>query len=230
MKAVVLENKKETKNAKILKLKPDKLMKFKPGQFIMITHSCLKNGKETTIKRAYSITSSPNNKKYLELAFDKKPNGLVSEYLYNLKPKDVLEISKPQGYFVFENNFSEDLVLICGGTGIAPLMSIIRYVLGNKLKNKIMLIYSCKTRQNVIYLNELKEIKKHNKTFDYEIILTRENSNDKRIDINKLRSLIKSTNNKRFYICGPPRMVLDISKMIQFFGVLKDNIKIEGYD
>ena len=230
MKALVLNNKIETENAKILKIKPEKLIKFKPGQFIMVNYTYLNNGGKTTIKRAYSITSSPNNKEYLELAFDKKPNGLVSRYLYNLKPKAILNISNPQGFFIFEDKFSEDLVLICGGTGIAPLMSIIRYITDNKLPNKILLIYSCKTIQNGIYLNELKKIKEHNKKFSYSIILTRENTNNKRVDIKKLKSLIKGTTNKRFYICGSPKMVLDISKMIQSLGVSKSYIKIEGYD
>lgn len=224
MKAIVISNKKEANNAKVLRIKPKKDMNFIPGQFILIHYK--------NIKRAYSITSIPSEKKFLELVFDLKPNGLVSKYLYNIKPKYILEISDPVGRFTFNESISNDLVLIGTGTGIAPLISIIRYIKKQKLKNRITLIYSCKTNKDILYKKELMELYK-NKNINYYQILTQEKlykGITERININIVKDLIKDFDNKLFYICGSPQMVIDLSKSLKINGVKESNVKIEGYD
>lgn len=231
MKAVVLENHQETHNVKCLKIKPEKPIIFKPGQFIMVNHKTIKDGNSIEIKRAYSIASSPLNKNYIELAFDIKEKGIVSPYLYLLKIKDSIDISEPNGFFTFDDNMKEDIILIGAGTGITPLIGISRYITERKLPNNITLIYCCKTKHDIIYYNEIKAMK--NKRFNYHITLTQDNdwSGLKgRIDSNILKSIIKDFNNKLFFICGPPRMVLDTSKLLQQLGVSKEKIKIEGYE
>ncbi|MBI2670918.1 FAD-dependent oxidoreductase [Candidatus Woesearchaeota archaeon] len=233
MKARVIDNHQETYNVKVLKIKPETSLSFKPGQFIMVNHNAIKDGNKIDVKRPYSICSSPLNKDYIELAFDIKPNGLVSRYLYNLKANDYIEISPPNGFFTFEDSIKENLVLIGAGTGIASLIGIIRHVKERNLKNKITLIYSCKTKNDIIYHNEIKNIKNHLKNFDFYITLTQDNEWNGlkgRVDFDMLKSIIDDFDNKLFYICGPPLMVLDISKMIQSLGVEKEKIKIEGYE
>ncbi len=233
MKAIVIKNEPNADNVKVLKIKPELELDFKPGQFIMVNYETIKDNSLVNVKRAYSISSSPLNKNYIELIFDKKPYGLVSNYLYNLKENDVIEITTPNGFFIFDDHIKEDLVLIGAGTGIAPFLSIARYIKDKKLKNKIALIYSCKTNQDIILYEELKKIKHESKDFEYYITLTQDNDWDGlkgRINQEMLNSLIKDLNNKIFYLCGPPLMVLDISKVLQSLGVNKEKIKIECYE
>ena len=233
MKAVVIKNQQETPNVKIMRIKPESSYSFKPGQFINISHKIKKEGKEIEVKRPYSIASSPTNKEYLELAFDIKENGMVSPYLYNLKKDDEIEISQPLGFFTFEDDIKEGIVLIGAGTGITPLMGILRHVTEKSLKNNITLIYSCKTKKDVIYHKELKRIEKLNNRFRHHITLTQDNEwggLNGHIDLAMIKEVIKELDNKLFFLCGPPRMVLDLSKILQDAGVKKSSIKIEGYD
>lgn len=233
MKAVVVKNEPNADNVKVLRIKPEMEFNFKPGQFIMVNYETVKDNSLVNVKRAYSISSSPLNKDYIELVFDKKPHGLVSNYLYSLKENDVIEITMPNGFFTFEDSIKEDIVLIGAGTGIAPFLSIINYIKDKELKNKITLIYSCKTKRDIILYEELKKIKDGSKNFEYHITLTQDNDwNGLKGRINKgmLNSLIKDIDNKKFYLCGPPLMVIDISNVLQFLGVKKEKIKIEGYE
>ncbi len=232
MKALVIENIQETHDVKCLRIKPDSIFPFKPGQFIMVSHKAVKDGTPVEVKRPYSIASSPLNHNYIELAFDIKEFGLVSPYLYNLKENDAVEISGPNGFFTFDDSIKDELILIGAGTGIAPLIGISRYITEKKLSNKITLIYSCKTKKDIIYHEEVKRIKKHHNNFDYHITLTQEEWDglSGRINSNLIKKLISDFNNKIFYLCGPPKMVIEISKELQELGVLKDRIKLEGYE
>ena len=232
MKAVVISNKQDAYNVKILRIKPEKHIDFKSGQFIFMHYNLVNNGVSRVVKRAYSVTSLPYNKDYIELAFYMKPDGLVSKYMYSLKKGNVVEISGPGGFFMFEDSVKDNLILIGGGTGIAPLISIIRYVIDKKFPNKLKLIYSCKTSKNIIYKKELDNLKKLSKNFDYTITLSREEKKDYlngHINIDMVKSLVKDINKNKFYICGPPKMVIDMSEMLQEAGIPKENIKTEGY-
>ena len=232
MQASVLENIQETHNVKCLRIKPESFLSFKPGQFIMVSHNAMKDGNPIEVKRAYSIASSPLNHDYIELAFDIKEFGLVSPYLYNLKKNDKVEISEPNGFFTFDDNIKEELILIGAGTGIVPLIGISRYISEKNLPNKITLIYSCKTKKDIIFHEEMKRIKEHHKGFVYHITLTQEEWDglSSRINPSLIKQLTGNFNNKIFYICGPPKMVIEISKELQELGVLKDRIKLEGYE
>ena len=157
--------------------------------------------------------------------YEKKHNKVVTD--------DYIEISAPNGFFTFEDYNKEDIILIGAGTGIVPLIGISRYITEKRLSNRIILIYSCKTKNDIIYDEEIKKIKHHNKNFDYHITLTQDsqwNGFNGRINHEMLESILKNFEDKLFFICGPPKMVLDISKMLQSLGVEKEKIKIEGYD
>ena len=224
MKSIVISNKKIANNAKVLRIKPESALNFIPGQFILVNYK--------DIRRAYSITSIPSEKRFIELVFDSKPNGFVSKYLYSLKAKEILDISNPMGRFTFDDSLHEDLVLICASTGIAPFISMIRYVKDKKLKNKVTLIYSCKTKKDILYKKELNSLYKNN-FIDYYQILTQDSSYKgitKRINVKMIKDLIKSLDNKMFYLCGSPQMVIDLSKSLKLEGIKVSNIKIEGYD
>lgn len=207
-----------------LGLTSDMRIDFYPGQFFMVSFV----GSEIKTSRAYSIASSPANKKYIEIALNNA--GDFAARLFSMKEGDLLKFKGPYGKFYFNEEIKNNLVLIAGGTGIAPLMSIIRYCNDKRLSSKIKLFYSVKTPSDIIYKKELDEIKKSNKNFEYIATITREGSNSwhgrkGRIDSGFLKENIGNIKENTYYSCGPNEFVHHIRAMLINLGVKKLLIK-----
>ncbi|MBS3102350.1 hypothetical protein J4458_02795 [Candidatus Woesearchaeota archaeon] len=200
---------------------------FFPGQFFMVSIE----GDEENLKRAYSIASSPTEKNYLDIGLDKV--GRFSTKLFDTKPGHVLIFKGPYGKFYFTDEMKNDLILIAGGVGITPLMSIIRYCKAKKLGNKIKFIYSVRTPADVIYKDELERIKKESHKFDYLVTVTRpepgQNWSGKtgRIDESLLEEHIQDIKGSLYFLCGPNEFVKSIIAMLEKLGVAKEQIKTD---
>ena len=201
---------------------------FYPGQFFMVSFV---DDPEIKTSRAYSIASSPLKKDYLEIGLDKV--GPFTTKLFAMKEGDLLKFKGPYGKFYFNEEMKNSLVLIAGGTGITPIMGIIRYCNDKKLSNKIKFIYSVKTPRDIIYKEELEKIKNENKNFDYVVTVTRPNSEHSwqggigRIDINLLKQNIENVEGSIYYLCGPKDFVHSIIEMLESLGVNKEQIKTD---
>src|SRR3989338_7716344 len=139
---------------------------FYPGQFFMVSFV---DDPEIKTARAYSIASSPMQKDYLEIALNKV--AAFTEKMFQLKGGDLLKFKGPYGKFYFNEEMKNNLVLIAGGTGITPLMAIIRYCNDKKLSNKIKFFYSVRSPDEIIYRKELEKIKSANENFDYVVTI-----------------------------------------------------------
>ena len=158
----------ETPNVKTFRVEipKDTEIDFFPGQFFMVRFE-----DNPKLQRAYSIASSPEQKSYMDITLD-----LVGEFtkiLWKTKVNDYLIFKGPYGKFYFNETMKNDLVLICGGLGITPMMSLIRYCDDKKLQNKINLLYSIKTPKDIVYNEEIKKIKEQNDNFSYLTTITR---------------------------------------------------------
>ena len=201
---------------------------FYPGQFFMVSFP---NDSEIKTARAYSIASSPLEKDYLEIALNKV--GPFTAKMFGLEKGGILKFKGPYGKFYFHEGIKNNLVLIAGGTGITPLIGIIRYCTDKKLGNKIKFIYSVKTPEEIVYKNEIAKIKNLNKNFDYVVTITRA-ENDKiwsgkkgRIDIGLLRENIENVENNLYFLCGPKEFVDNIISMLQSLGAKREHIKTD---
>src|SRR3989338_2728330 len=105
-----------THDTKSFRLKPDELFSYKPGQFVMISAAI--DGK--MVKRAYSFSSSPLEKEFIEVTAKFTPGGIMSQHLFSLKTGDSLNIAGPFGKFGFlsEDDFKKEIIFIAGGAGI----------------------------------------------------------------------------------------------------------------
>ena len=129
---------------RIFKLIPEgEKLEYKAGHFVMLS-----NGE---IGRPYSIASAPYMP-YLEFAVH-LVGGQFTSYLADVKVGEKINVKGPSGHFVYESN--DNIILIGGGAGIAPLMSIIREAIGRKEKPKIDLFYSARYLHEAPYLSEL---------------------------------------------------------------------------
>ncbi len=207
---------------------------FFPGQYVMLQVPYKPTGE--LLKRAYSIASSPLQKDKLELTVKKTPNGKASVMLTEqTKVGDVFDIKGPFGKFFWTPQMSSKLVLIGAGSGIVPLMSILRYIRDSKLTEvKATLFFSNTHYEEIIYRRELQEM---NELSNIKVVFTLTRSwpdswegYTGRITQEILIKEVESIKENLYYLCGPPAFVDDMNKILLDLGVEKDSIKKEKYD
>jgi ring-1,2-phenylacetyl-CoA epoxidase subunit PaaE len=206
---------------------------FSQGQ--SLTMRALLNGEE--VRRTYSICSSPLEKQ-LRVAIKKVDGGLFSGFANaQLKKGDVLEVMQPVGKFYTELNpvQQKEYVAIAAGSGITPVLSLIKTTLATEPKSSFTLVYGNKNRGSIIFFEELEALKnKYMDRFTLVHVLSREKTdttlNFGRIDAEKMNSLGKLVDfnaTDEFFICGPEEMIFCVKDYLEKTGVEKKKIHFE---
>ena len=223
----------ETHDTKTLRIKFDVPFTFKPGQFVMVK-SELNNKK---ISRAYSISSSPTkaeNEHFIDLTVRQTEKPVVSKWLNEREINDEILFKGPYGKFFWQENAPEcsELLLLGGGSGITPLKSIIDYIFDKSLENKVKLLYSCITQDDIILREDLQSKANKNSNIDVEFYLTREskesNWKGKRRRINKkdIQETLDDFEIEKTgcYLCGNPSFVVSMSVLLNDAGIPEEKI------
>lgn len=203
---------------------------YKPGQFAILTlHN---ENEEVWQRRPFSLCSSPLNKKYLQFVI--KINGEFTKKLSTLKDGHSIDVSTPNGFFIFNELKMKKIVFLAGGIGITPFMSAIRYISDKKLDNEVILLYSNKTKKDIVFYDELKSIAKKYKNIRVIFILTKENLTSSKYDGGRIDKLLikkycSPFNEKYFSICGSPIFVNSLTKQLEDTGIQKEYINTEGF-
>ena len=136
---------------------PAEKLKYKSGQFLTLISNI--NGKEE--RRAYSLCSSPFTDEHLAVTVKRVAKGKVSNYLCDtVKAGDEITVLKPMGTFVTEPQVANrNVVLFGGGSGITPMMSILKTVLSQEKGSLVSLIYSNRDENSIIFKNLLDQFK-----------------------------------------------------------------------
>ncbi|MEJ7599767.1 MAG: ferric reductase-like transmembrane domain-containing protein [Kofleriaceae bacterium] len=117
------------------------------------------NGKR--VNRSYTIASSPTRGSYCEISVKRAPDGYASHHLHDtVREGDKLKISAPAGKFYFAGHESERVVLVAGGVGITPMMSIVRSLTDRCWTGDIYLIFSVKKRSDIVFEHELQQLER----------------------------------------------------------------------
>jgi len=165
----------------------------KPGQFL--TFDWLLDGQK--IARSYSIASSPTQTGFVEIAVKEQAGGYVSRFLN-------AQASGPFGQFCFDPQKHKSIVLFAGGSGITPILSILRYVDDRCLDTKVVLFFSVRTEQDIIYDGELERLEARLPNFERIIVPTRRDNGEPR---HLSRELIvwelDEIPTHTFFLCGP---------------------------
>jgi ferredoxin-NADP reductase len=207
---------------------------FYPGQYVMLEVPYPPTGE--LLKRAYSIANSPLQKDRIELTVKKTPNGKASVILTEyVKVGDTFKIKGPYGKFVWLPDMSDRIALISAGSGIVPLMCILRYIVSAKLYHvKATLLYSNTSYEEIIYRKELESMKNYP---NIKVVHTLTRSVPEgwkgytgRINPDMILKEIQDIPLNLYYLCGPPKFVDDITAMLLDLGVDKERIKKEKYD
>ncbi len=222
----------ETPDTKTLRIELKKPIDFISGQFVMAGLNIKENEKESLVKRAFSIASSPLEKNHIDLTFNIVPEGKFSPHLYSVKEGDLVYIEGPYGKFNFSPDVKDNFVFLGAGTGITPLMSMIKFSMEKKLKNKKTLIYSVKKPENIVYNNELSKLGKSG--LNLFITITRPEGNGwtglkGRIDGEMIKKCVPDLKRSVFYMCGPPEMIEGTVKILENMGIQKEKINREQW-
>jgi len=190
---------------------------FIPGQFIFISFKNKDTGFE---KHPFSITSG-DSEKTLKIAV--KKTGDYTSKLGYLKIGDEAEIEGPYGHFY--SNQKKDEIWIAGGIGIAPFVSKMRSFKGSS-ENKIILFYSVKDKNDLVFENEIKKAGYLNKNFESKIHFSKENG---RLTAQLVKDFVKDLNDKNIFICGPVKMIEDFENSFLKIGIRKEQIFSEKF-
>lgn len=209
------------------------LFSFKEGQNITIKT----NIDGTEIRRSYSLCTAPHEKE-IKVAIKKVEGGLFSRLANeNLKKGDVLDVLPPLGKF--NARLSEistaSYLAIAAGSGITPVISIIKHTLQTQHGSRFTLIYGNKSRGSIIFFEELEGLKnKYMQRFNFINILSQEKTdsciNYGRIDKDKLAAMQHLLSFKSFdsiYLCGPEQMIFSTSEFFDSLGIDKHKIHFE---
>ena len=203
---------------------------FSPGQYLTLKLEV--NNEEC--RRSYSICSSSDED--ITVAVKKVENGIVSTYLNEvLNVNDKIDVMTPEGNFTLQpkQTNKRKFVGFAAGSGITPIMSMIKQLKMDEVESSFTLFYSNKTDNDVIFKDTLEELAGDKLNVNY--IYSRQKINNPlfegRISKSKATELIKADlsclNADAFYLCGPEEMIFNVKAALEEFGVLDTKIKFE---
>src|SRR5581483_9208965 len=202
----------ETTRAKSITLAVPRWMGHRAGQHVDVRLTA-EDGYQA--QRSYSIASAPEKADSITLTIERLEDGEVSPYLVDeLRVGDKLELRGPiGGYFVWETSMDGPLLLIAGGSGIVPLMAMIRHraAVGSTVPTR--LLYSSRSYTDVIYRDELDHLARDSTTLEVIHTLTRVQppgwtGYHRRIDSELLREVVWPLEQRPLvFICGPTPFV-----------------------
>ncbi|MDN3675381.1 ferredoxin--NADP reductase [Flavobacterium branchiarum] len=237
LKLIIKEVKRETASAvSILFNVPEELKSnytFVAGQYINLRLTL--DNKE--LRRAYSICSSPESGE-LRIAVKAVKNGVFSQFATTkLKAGDVLEVGKPEGKFTFEPDpeRQKNYAAFVAGSGITPVLSILKSVLKSEPKSSFVLVYGNKTPEDTIFYQELHDLQLQyvGRLFVHYVFSQAkvENALFGRIDKSAVNYVLNNKHKElqfdKFYLCGPEEMINTVSDILKEKNVKESAIKFE---
>lgn len=204
--------------------------KFKAGQYITLKTTI--NNQE--VRRAYSICTTPKSGD-LQVAIKAVEKGVFSRYATsNLKVGDTLEVMPPEGNFKLISTPNTNYIAFAAGSGITPILSMIKTVLLEEPSASFTLIYGNKSTDETMFKAELDALHSEFRNFNLHYIFSRERTDDAlfgRIDksiINfHVKNKYKDTAFHQAFLCGPEEMIHLVSDTLIKNGFNKENIHFE---
>ena len=209
---------------------------YKQGQYITLKL----NVKGEEIRRSYSICSSPHSDKELRVAIKEVAGGKLSTYINReLKAGDTIEVMTPMGNFhtPLSGGKTRNYVLFAGGSGITPMMSILKSVLYVEKQSKLTLIYANRNEESTIFKKEIESIASSNPNL--KVIYVFEHPQQKMDELQtgiisqeKAKQIIEKhtlRNADEFFICGPGPMMDNVKNTLEALKIPKEKIHIEYF-
>jgi ferredoxin-NADP reductase len=208
----------------------ERQLRAKPGQFL--TFQWTIDGQR--IMRSYTISSSPIHLNYVEITPKRVENGRVSVFLNErAKRGETVEARGPYGQFYFDETVHKSIVLMAAGSGITPMISMLRYIDDLKLATSVTLLYCVRTAADVIFQTELARLGRSLPNFKYEVCLSRPDPTWKghsgRLTEEFVFQHVTDLNSPTFFLCGPRGFMDSARQILSTLGVDPDRILQESF-
>jgi len=208
---------------------PDTRFRFLPGQWVDLGIEL--DGIAHT--SGYSITTSPVHAGEIELAIKANARYPLARWVHeHARVGDSVRVSQGQGPFVFLPEMSDNVVLIGGGVGVTPLLSIFRHVRDAALPTQAHLVYSVSDSREILFREELDAATRTHDNLHVCVTVTQPDPHwhglTGRIDPVKLHAL-DVPDDTLYYLCGPKGMVEDMSTLLHDLGVPMNRIIFEKW-
>lgn len=204
---------------------------FLPGQYASITSEI--DGHK--VRRSYTISSSPTQRDYIELTVKREDHGLESRHLHDhAVTGDLLEISAPAGNFFFTGKEADGIVLIAGGVGITPMMSVLRHLTDRSYAHEIHLIYGVRTPADLIFREECAYLARRHRNVTILSIVSSAEGTDWTgpvgfITADFIAGCVDGIATRRIHLCGPPPMMDAVKAALEELHVPPDQVKTEDF-
>jgi ferredoxin-NADP reductase len=203
----------------------------RPGQFLKFRWDI--DGRR--VERCYSLCSSPTQTAYLEITPKRVAEGYVSKFLNDRAAVGLqVEAEGPFGRFTFDERQHKRVVLIAGGSGITPMLSILRYIDDCCVETPVTLIYCVRTRFDIFFETELERLKARLENFHAFQLLSRPDADWRglsgRISREFVAAHVERLSSTTFFVCGPHPFMERVGEILASLGVESEHIKVESFD
>lgn len=236
MEFKVLMNKNVTPKIKHLRLAlpEDEEITFKAGQYVQLLAPKYKGNSEE-VYRAYSLASSPNDKNEIELFIGLIPDGICTTYVHNhLQEGDDITVVGPFGDFYYQDD-GKAMVMVAIGTGMAPIVSILKYMRDEKINRPVEFYFGARSREDLYYLEELEQLEKELPNFSLITCLSRPTeacnwSGDTGRVTDLLDKYLEAAADKEAYLCGSPKMIDSVIEKLEELGMPEASILYDKFE
>jgi uncharacterized protein len=238
----------ETRDVASFYLKPqdgEPLPTFLPGQYLTFKLRIPKQ--EKPVVRCYSLSAGNHDLENYRVTIKRVPApedngelppGLGSNYFHDhLNEGDLVEAKLPKGHFYLDMDQTSPVVLISGGVGVTPMVSMLESLVKSGSKREMWFIFGVQNREGHIMKDQLETLAKKNDNVHLKVFYSQPGPHDtqgydfdfaERISINRLKNILPSIEND-YYICAPSLMIDEVRKDLANWGVPKNQIHYEAF-
>jgi len=222
----------QTRDAKTLRflLPQARRLRARPGQFLTFEWLI----EEKRVIRSYSICSSPAQSGYIEITPKRVENGCVSTFLNDhARVGLAVKARGPYGKFYFDQSKHGRIVLIAAGSGITPMIAMLRYIDDLCIPVNTTLLYCLRTEEDIFFKDELKALQDRLSAFRYVVVLSRPASDWKgwtgRLRREILEREVENSSEATFFLCGPPAFMELGRNLLKEMGIKRSRILQESF-
>ncbi len=206
-----------------------KSMSFKPGQYAQLKVPGI------DIIRAYSIASNPSMTHKIELIIRMVPKGKATTFVHRaLQLGDKVIVTGPYGNFYLQEDSDRDIICIAGGSGKAPIRSILHYLKDQGMPRKVKYFFGARSKKDLYYTEEFVELAKEYPNFEYIPALSDPLPEDNwKGDVGLITEVVDKysddLSDSEAYLCGSPGMINACIEVLNKHDISSDNVYYDKF-
>jgi Na+-transporting NADH:ubiquinone oxidoreductase subunit F len=203
---------------------------FLPGQYLSFTVADFDH-----VRRSYSLASSPADRSHVTVCVRAVSGGRGSNFIHRLEPGDHARFDGPYGDFVLRQSSVRDILLIANGTGVAPMMSILRHLVDARSTRNVWLLFGLRHVHDLFYREELDQFAKRLPKFRYTYCLSQPDRSRWDGVVGRVTDLLRkdlthdAAGRSEAYLCGGHGLVEDGKAILLAAGMAADAIYHEQF-